>query len=243
MKLVEAELNAEERDRLAEHLDAFESLDERRKLFQQAGGGAIDAAAATTFDERYQSSLETQRLEAQFELAAAALITGLTNTVTIVSGACDTNGHFEGLGFDEAHLHNIGHFQDFSSEFTWREVYTRMRQFHFRLIADLVDRLSRASDERGSSLMDDTLIVYTSDGAETHHSRGTEWPFVLIGNWGGKLRSGRFLEYPASGQAGSRVINALYCTLLHAAGAEAESFNLPREEFPDHMGPLRELLA
>jgi len=240
VKKVNSKLSAADREKFAAHLDAFESLDQRRQLFQKAGGQIVEPGNRPAHHQGFTSSLESKRLEAQFELAAAGLIAGLTNTVTIVSGACSTNGHFEGLGFDKAALHSIGHFKNRESPLPWKEVYVRLRQFHFKQIANLIEKLSQASDHNGSSLMENTLIVYTSDGAETHHSKGKEWPFVIIGDWGGKLRQGRFIEYPASGNKGSRVINSLYCTLLQAAGVEAESFNLP-ENFPGQRGPLPEL--
>lgn len=241
VKRIESELTPAEREKFAEHLDAFETLDQRKALFQK--NGRIPADAKPTHGERFSSTLESKRLEAQFELAAAALTSGLTNTVTIASGACDTNGSFQGLGFDKAHQHKVGHFKDFDSKFTWKAVYTKLRQFHFQQIANLIEKLTQASDHDGSSVMENTLIVYTSDGAHTHHSNGKEWPFVVIGNWGGKLRTGRFLEYPKARSEGSRVINRLYCSLLRAAGVDAESFNLSQEDFPNQMGPLAEILA
>ena len=93
-------------------------------------------------------------------------------------------------------------------------------------------------------MMDNTVIVYTSDGAETHHARGNEWPFVLIGNLQNRLKSDRFVEYPAYGKPGNRTINALYCTLLAAAGVKRDHFNLSGDlKKVDKHGPLSELLS
>ena len=68
--------------------------------------------------------------------------------------------------------------------------------------------------------------------------------FVLIGNLQNRLKSDRFVEYPAYEQAGNRTINALYCTLLHAAGAKRDHFNLSGDlKKADKHGPLSELLS
>ncbi len=32
-------------------------------------------------------------------------------------------------------------------------------------------------------MLDNTLIVYLSDGAESHHSRCWEWPMVVLATW------------------------------------------------------------
>lgn len=190
-------------------------------------------------DDRYSSHLETERLEAQFELAAASLIGRLTNVATIVSGACNTNGYFEGLDFDDRHLHVVGHFRPKED---WRRIYTSLRKYHFDLIADVYRKLD-AIPEGNGTMMDNTCIVYTSDGADTHHSTGHEWPFVLIGGLQNTLRTDCFLEYPAYGKPGNRTINALYCTLLNAAGVECDQFNLNGKLAKlDRHGPLTELL-
>jgi hypothetical protein len=84
-----------------------------------------------------------------------------------------------------------------------------------------------------------------SDAAEAHHSRCWEWPFVMIGNLGGKLKAGQYVEYPAYGKAGHRAIGSLYTTFLHAAGAPRDRFGVPDGELGsiDAKGPLSELLA
>ncbi len=195
-------------------------------------------------DDRYGSSLEAQRLEAQFELATAALVGGLTNVATIVSGACNTNGYFEGLkvdglDFTDLHLHSVGHFRPREA---WKRVYTALRKYHFQLIVDLYRKLESVPEGNGT-MMDNTCIVYTSDGADTHHSKGHEWPFVIIGGLQNRLRTDAFIEYPAYGRPGNRTINALYCTLLNAAGVECDHFNLTGDLAKlDRHGPLDELL-
>jgi hypothetical protein len=65
-----------------------------------------------------------------------------------------------------------------------------------------------------------------------------------LGDLGGRLKRGRYIDFPLRGRAGNRSINALYCTLLHAAGAPCDHFNLdgPRKTI-DTPGPLDELLV
>lgn len=238
---VQKNLSAAERERFAQYLDVFETLDQRQELFRKAEATGPKGSTPKV-DAGFASTLAAKRLTAQFELAAASLICGLTNVATIASGACGVEGHFGGLGVDDLELHQVGHFQ--AGQRTWQSVYTILRRFHFQLIAGLVERLNQASDPDGTPLMNNTLIVYTSDGADAHHSKGHQWPFVLIGNLNSSLRPGRFLEYPAFGQPGNRPINALYATLLHAVGQPPASFNsrdggAKQEE----SGPLAELMS
>ena len=59
------------------------------------------------------------------------------------------------------------------------------------------------------------------------------------------MRTGRYIQYPLDDRrAGSRTINALYATFLHAAGAPRDRFNLSgATKELDRPGPLPELLA
>ena len=101
-----------------------------------------------------------------------------------------------------------------------------------------------AVPEGAGTMLDNTVFVYTSDFGETHHSTGDDWSYLLLGNLGGQLKTGQHLDYPLRGRAGNRSINALYCTLLHAAGAPREHFNLDGvRKTVDQPGPLDELLA
>ena len=94
-------------------------------------------------------------------------------------------------------------------------------------------------------MLDNTVIVYLSDGAEAHHSRTWEWPFVMLGNAGGKLKAGRYVDYPGYGMLGHRTTANLYTTFLNIAGNPAERFGMadPNLKDLDQTGPLTELLA
>jgi hypothetical protein len=111
-------------------------------------------------------------------------------------------------------------------------------------------------------MLDNTLVVFMSDSAETQHSAAHNWPFVLLGNLGGRIRTNQLVLYPMrEHQLGDRVakesigiggkglpsnptINTLYNTLLHAVGDQRPHFNLIGEdrENPTLAGPLAELL-
>lgn len=231
---IERQVAGPEREKLGVHLHALEQMSGRQRQLQTMNDRLRQRVPQ--LDARYSSLNECERLEAHFDLTLAALSAGLTNVVTICSCLCSPNGYFRGLGIDQ-HLHAIGH----GGSSAPGGPATRIRAFHFRLIANLVRRLI-AIPEGNGNMMDNTMIVYTSDSADAHHSNGRNWPFVLVGGLS-RIRTGRYVEFPAYGQRGNRSINALYCTLLHAAGSRAEHFNLDGGMRDlDRHGPLTELL-
>lgn len=240
VKSVRSRLAGPERDKFDYYLNAFEAMGQRQVKLQEMAG-TLRKSAPSYDEKKYTSTNEVQRTEAQFDLASGALISGLTRVVTICSGLCSPSGQWTGLGINIGN-HGIGHGGSDLGRSS-KELYTIIRRFHFEQIAGLIKKL-QAMPEGDGTMMDNTVIVYTSDAAGNHHADGKEWPFVLIGSLGKRLRTGRFIEYPGYGQAGNRTINALYCTLLHAAGAPRDHFNLEGglKEIDQH-GPLAELLV
>jgi len=190
-------------------------------------------------------SLENEKLDAHFELATAAFVGGLTNCVTIASGVGFPNFNitFTGLGIQTG-KHPIGHALYDQQDVTGWEQSEKIRAFHFQLIARTMDKL-KAIPEGDGTMLDNTVIVYLSDGAETHHSLCFEWPFVLIGNANGRLKAGRYLQFPDYGVNGHRTINAIHETLLHLAGISKGLFGTiaPNLDETMHRGPLEQLLA
>jgi hypothetical protein len=95
--------------------------------------------------------------------------------------------------------------------------------------------------EGNGTMMDNTLIIYTSNNADKQHTNGATWPVMLLGNCGGVFKTGCFTQLD-----GKRPINALYTTLLRAAGRKVERFNMNDQlarKFDVDAGPLTEVLA
>ena len=242
VKKVEASLAGPEREQLGAYLETFETLRNRQSRLNEVQHTLREKGPVT--NDKYRSAVETDRLDAQFDLAAAALICGLTNVVTISSagGERDFDITFTGLGFKQSR-HHAGHGGS-ENGLTYLETYEVIRRYHFDLIAGLCKKLESVKEGDGT-MLDNTVIVYLSDAAEAHHSRCWEWPMVVIGDMGGKLKAGRYIDYPGYGQPRHRTIANMYVTLLHLAGSPRDSFGMadPGLKDLDQYGPLEELLA
>lgn len=243
VRRVKSRLTGAEKEKLDTYLEAFESLRNRQRRLKSHGG--LLAKHLPEITDKYTSVVETDRLEAHFEIAAASLISGLTNVLTIASGAGDPyfSVKFTGLGIDFG-KHAIGHGGGYNG-MTSDELSIKIRRFHMEQVAYLADRLQAVTEGDGT-MLDNTVIIYLSDAAEGHHSRCWEWPIVVLGNLGNTLKTdGRFLCYPKYGENGHRTVSNFYTTLLHAVGAPRERFGQsdPKLNHLDQDGPLAELLA
>lgn len=241
---VRGSLAGPERRKLDAYLESYETISRTSQRLVDARETL--AGAAPVADDKYNSEVETDRLDAHFEMAAAVMIGGLSQVVTIASGVGFPffDVVFRGLGLERG-KHPIGH--DYRSQIGgqgWLDA-EKIRAFHFGLIARFLRKLDSVPEGDGT-MLDNTVVVYLSDAAEEHHSSCFEWPFVVLGDLNGKLRrGGRHVAYPDYGKPGHRTINALYNTLLHAAGRPRDDFgNLdPEIDEAMHRGPLDELLA
>ena len=229
---------------LEAYLDAYDSLASRQYRLLDAEDQLRQAAPRP--DDRFTSSVATKRLEAQFEIAACALIGGLSNVATITSAAGEINAQpYLGIGIDESN-HGYGHMGGNKRDSRGLPFYEKSRGFVMTQIAKMVDRLESMPEGNGT-MMDNTLIVYMSDAPDTHHSTAMEWPLLLVGNPGGRLKTGgKYINYPGYGKPGHRTIGSFYTTLLQVAGSQQKTFGRldpDLDEAAMQTGPCTEILA
>ncbi|MEI6234792.1 MAG: DUF1552 domain-containing protein [Planctomycetota bacterium] len=234
-------LVGDERQKLDRYLESFEALHARQKeLLAKADDLKKNAPK---LGDKIKTSVSSLILEAQFEIATAAILSDLTHTVTLTSGGGGQQfGKFPEFGIPD--LHHIGHGGSYGDK-NYEQCFVELRQFHVKLIAGLAAKLASVKEGDGT-MLDNSLIVYLSDSGESHHPNLREWPAVLIGNLGGKLKtSGRYLQFPAYETKKHRTMANLYCSFLHAAGKPCDKFGVPDNALKDidQTGPLAELLA
>ncbi|QDU96598.1 DUF1552 domain-containing protein [Lignipirellula cremea] len=228
-----------DREKLDVYLDTFEQMRSRQQKLSdikdrlQANLPALD---------KFDCKRTTGRFEAQCSVAVAALASRLTNVV-VIDTACGYQGYhiWKDLGVT-LDGHSIGHMAGQPD----REKHAvPVRRFYAERVVDLAQRMAAIKEGNGT-LLDNSLIIYLSDAAEEHHGTGQQWPMVLVGNLGGRLKTaGRFLQFPGYNKAGHRTMSNFFLSLLHAVGDKREKFGEPDRELADIdiAGPLAEILA
>ena len=190
---------------------------------------------APAVDERYtKPEFETDWHDVLLDLGISALTSGITNTLTIGSGRGEIFGAWKGLGIEQQG-HNLGHMTQHENP-----IWIKIRQYNSRMLVRLMESLESVPEGSGT-MMDHTLIVYTSNNADKQHTNGANWPVMLLGNCDGIFKTGCFTQLD-----GKRPINALYTTLLRVAGQNVDRFNMDdklAKKFDASTGPLKEVLA
>ena len=95
-----------------------------------------------------------------------------------------------------------------------------------------------------------TTPIFSDNKAfdDNHHGTGMEWPYLIVGGGGGKLKlPGRYLRYPKYGEKGCRTIGDWWTTLLNAYGNRIKYYGnedlVLKQNGGSHAGPLEELFV
>ncbi len=155
------------------------------------------------------------------DLMVLAFQTDTTRVCTLAVGSDESM--FPGVvtvGY-ERHCHtlehqgNAGRIED--ADPIAREACRQIHAWYTSLFAETVRKM-KAIDEGGSTLLDNTMLLYTSYMADGGHGR-VECPALLVGKAGGSLKPGRQVDY----KKGTPVAN-LYIEMLDRMGAKVKTF-------------------
>ncbi|MEQ8789204.1 MAG: DUF1552 domain-containing protein [Pirellulaceae bacterium] len=226
-------LPVSDRERYGSYVDGFRDINGLRERL--AGVSEHLKRFAPEYDEKFvKPEFETDWHDALLDIGIAALKADLTNVLTIGSGRGEIFGSWKGLGVVPAG-HSLGHMPQAGNP-----IWDKIRNYNCQMLVKLMQQLESMPEGDGT-MMDNTLIVYTSNNADKQHTGGENWPFILLGNCSGRIKTGRFTQLD-----GKRPINALYTTLLHAIGAPCDRFNMDKNLAGVHdtqVGPIEELMA
>ena len=177
---------------------------------------------------------ETDWHDRLLDLGISALKSGITSVLTIGSGRGEIFGSWKGVGVEQQG-HNLGHMKQPNNP-----IWIKIRQYNSRMLAKLVQELESVPEGSGT-MMDNTLIVYTSNNADYQHTSGKNWPIMLLGNYDGAFKTGCFTQLD-----GKRPINALYTSILRASGVAVDRYNMSDKmaaKFDSGTGPIKEILT
>ena len=155
------------------------------------------------------------------DMQVLAFQTDTTRVVTVAAGSDESM--FPGVvtvGY-ERHCHTLEHQGNASrpedADPIAREACRQIHAWYTQLFAETVRKL-RDIDEGGSSLLDNTLLLFTSYMADGGHGRD-DYPVVLAGKAGGALQTGRHLAFDKKAPMAN-----LYVEMLNLFGVPTTAF-------------------
>lgn len=242
VRKVQNALPYQEKVKLEYYLDALEGLQDQEVRIAALRESLEKHVPELT--DKYTSPETEHRQDAHFDLIAAALISGITNVVTMKIDNSAT--YYRGLGITEKSVHGLGH-NESSNGRTGFECRNMIRRHHFEILAHLAKKL-QAMPEGDGNMLDNTMIVYISPAGDRHHGKLDSWPMVILGGCGKKLKlPGRYIQFPAYGQMNHKTIGNWWTSVLNAYGNPVKHYGdldpgLMKGGF-DQEGPIAEIIA
>ena len=160
-----------------------------------------------------ESHLEHVRL--MLDILILAFWTDTTRVATFMMGDAQSSRDFSFLDGVKGSFHGISHHRNLPEK---RAQYEAIVNWHVEQLDYLLGRM-RSLDEGGSSLLDNSMVMFGSSLKDGNRHDNENLPLILAGRAKGKLAPGRRVRF-----AEKTPLCNLYLTMLHHMGLEQDSF-------------------
>ena len=177
----------------------------------------LDAAGPTSVCERSTRPPPPVDLPTRARLMNGLIETAfrcdITRVVSHMLGHAFPSRGYGFLGVNAKH-HDASHYADEAG----KEGYRKIILWHMGMVADLLTRLDAIVESPGQTVLDNTMVILTSDCGEARWHDHTNLPVLLAGG-AGVFEMGRHVAYP-----NTQTVGNLYLSVLRALGAPAATF-------------------
>jgi hypothetical protein len=184
-----SQISASDKARLDQYAENVHEIERRLQIAMKASTVAptdmgVPVGVPQSFDEH---------IKLQFDLLALAFQADITRVGTLLF-ARDLTGRT----YPESEAPTLGfHGGSHHGEDPRRiDQYAKLNQYHVKMMAYLVDRLSKTQDGDGT-LLDHSLVLYGSNMGNSNQHLHYDVPHVVIGGLNGKHKGGKHLAFPS----------------------------------------------
>jgi hypothetical protein len=208
-------VDASDRARLDAHLTGIRNIEQR---LQTSAASCQPLALPEPFDSRAMENFPAVgRL--QTDLMVLAHACDLTRVSTFMWANADSWQYFPWIGVNEEH-HELSHAGD--DDDAAREKLIAINAWHAEQVAYLLDRLEEAKEPDGTSLLSNAVVLWGNEIGVGNTHTYKDIPWLLAGSAGGRLQTGRFLQFQ------DRPHNDLLVSVCNAMGLDdVQSFGIP----------------
>jgi hypothetical protein len=261
-------LGKSDRDKLSDYLDSVNELERRVQAVMPgatstsataapaAGGGMCQAIPAPT-DGTYLGSdrsknvyMYSDLLTVMNDLMAFALQCDLTRVITFMSEIpLNTQTNFSFIGVNSSNYHDdISHHGGDPTKLAGIQT---VNTFYAQQFAYFLSKLTSMKDADGSSVLDNSIIIFTSEFGDGDNHYHYDLPVLVAGGAGAGFKPGRHIAYPSTPDKGAGAVETarrgdmplanLYISIMQAFGMNVNSFGSVDGTTPYGTKPLSEL--
>ena len=210
-------LGATDRQKMSDYLDAVRELEKR--VTETVAAPLCDVMTAPEGSWSVQ-----ERIELFDELMVLAFQCDQSRIISFMNGNAGSNRVHDFLGISEGH-HEISHHQSIQSNFDKLEI---IDTWEVERLSQLLQRMASVEEEDGSTMLDNTLVFFSSEIEDGNSHSHSNMPILLCGRGGG-VTSGRHIVYD-----NNQPVANLLLDMLQRYGVDVDSFG-------DSTGPIEGL--
>ena len=209
--------------RLDDYAENIREIERRLELARNASSVApenldVPVGIPQSFD---------QHIKLQFDLLALAFRADITRVGTLLFARDLTNRTYPECESPRLSFHGGSHHGEDPGRI---EQFSKLNQYHVKMVAHFVDNLRRTNDGDGT-LLDHSLVLYGSNMGNPNQHLHYDVPHALIGGAYGKHKGGRHLAYPSKTvPTGNLLLSIL------------DMYGIQRESIGDSTGRLDKLV-
>jgi hypothetical protein len=210
---LEPKVSAADKAKLDEYLTSVREVEKRIAKTRTKDDAPRDPRSEKRPDNGLPEDIR-EHMRLMCDIIALAFQTDKTRVATLLM-CRDLSGLFYPfLNVRTAH-HPTSHYDE-------GDDYERVTRFYVGNIAYLAGKLSEMK-EGESTVLDNSCLMFVSNMWSGSKHDSSKVPLVTVGKLGGKLETGRVLDYTGKGDENRRLC-ALYLALLNRMGVKADKF-------------------
>jgi hypothetical protein len=263
-------LGMSDRAKLDDFLDSVNELERRVMAMAAAPGTAQSPGAAPVTptscaaipaptDGTYLGRDRTKNvymysdlLKVMNDLMAFACQCDLTRVITFMSEIpLNTQTNYAFVGVNSSNYHDeISHH---GGDPTKLAGIQKVNTFYAEQFAYFLGKLAGMTDTDGSSVLDNSIVLFTSEFGDGDNHYHYDLPMLIAGAAGGRYKTGRHIAYPSTPDKGSGAVETarrgdmplanLYISIMQAFGMDVSTFGSVDGTTPYGTKPLSELTS
>jgi hypothetical protein len=217
---LQARLGTTDRRKLDEYLTAIREVEARI--------ARMDAMVCTPTARPDATLPFQQHVDVMHDLMALSFRCDLTRVQSFMLGNAGSNRVFDFLGQTTGH-HNLSHHMSDGANLTSLE---RIGTWEIQKFGELCNRLRMIDDGDGANVLDNTVVLFSSEIADGNSHAHTGLPLVLVGNGGAQLQTDRHVD------VGAQPIGDLFIALAKLMGVTLARFGEEGARVMPNLGPV-----
>ena len=199
-----------DRVKLTEYLEAIRDVERRIQMAEEQSSRKLPSLERPVgVPDKF-----TEHAKLMFDLQVLAYQTDLTRVATFMIGQEGNARVYDELGISDSY-HPLTHHQKDPEKIA---KVVAIDTLHTQTLAYFLEKMQSTPDGDGS-LLDHSMIVYGSALSDGNLHEHNNTPTLLIGGGGGRIKTGRHLQYPED-----MPTTNLYLTMLDKVGINLERF-------------------